>query len=62
MICDASGSCVNRFTEFQVPSAPVTHEITNGPTVSPPATEGPGITGIAGTQVPTRWHRSGSSP
>jgi group II intron reverse transcriptase/maturase len=30
--------------------------------VSPPATEGPRITGITGAQEPTRWQRSSSSP
>jgi hypothetical protein len=30
--------------------------------LSPPATEGPRITGITGAQEPTRWQRSSSSP
>jgi hypothetical protein len=34
----------------------------DGVNLSPPVTEGPTISGITGTQGPTRWRVNGSSP
>jgi len=41
---------------------PVNNTDPSGFVVSPPVTEGPTISGITGTQGPTRWRVNGSSP